>query len=262
LQHRIAICVGLTALAVAGATSAQAQAVYVEPPRGYVAAPPPMVHGGLPPNEILMVVRASGLRPLTQPARQGPQQYVLLASDNMGGQLRVVVNAHNGRIVHAAPAHDPRFAYQPARPRGFIPMPAPQHGTVAPPPSYGAAPPPDVRDPTPPLPRTARATPPAPQARAPQNPSPKSSSLASAPDVTGAVPSRPARTPLPRPRPVVAASEAAAQAPPAPVRQAVPETSPEAEASPAVKPAPAAPSAAPAQPAATETQMVPVAPLD
>jgi len=258
LKHRIAICVGLTALAVAGATSAQAQ-VYVEPPRGYVAAPPPMVHGGLPPNEILMAVRASGLRPLTQPARQGPQQYVLLASDNMGGQLRVVVNAHNGRIVHAAPAHDPRFAYHPVRPRGFIPMPGPQHGAVAPPPSYGAAPPPDVRDPTPPLPRTARATPPAPQARAPQNPS-----LASAPDVTGAVPSRPARTPLPRPRPAIAANEAGAEAPaPVQTRQVVaPETSPEAEQASAAKPVPAAPSAAPARAPAAETQMVPVAPLD
>jgi hypothetical protein len=256
LKHRIALCVGLAACAVAGATSAQAQAVYPEPPPGYVPAPSSADHGGLPPNEILMIVRASGLRPLTQPARQGPQQYVLLASDNMGGQLRVVVNAHNGRIVHAAPAHDPRFAYQPVRPRGLIPMPPPQHA-AAPPPSYPA---PDLREPTPPLPRTARTTPPpqqAPAARGPQN-----HGLASAPDVTGTVLSRPPRTPLPRPRPAIAASEAAAQAPPAPARQAVQETSPEAEASPAAKPAPAPPNAAPAQPAPAETQMVPVAPLD
>ncbi len=262
MQHRIALCVGLTAAAVAGATSAQAQ-VYAEPPRGYAAPPPPGDYGGLPPNEILMIVRASGLRPLTQPARQGPQQYVLLASDNMGGQLRVVVHAHNGRILHAAPAHDPRFAYHPMRPRGFIPVPAPQHGVVAPPPTYSAAPPPSVREPTPPLPRTARTTPPpqAPAARAPQN-----QGVARAPDVTGSVPSRPARTPLPRPRPVVAANEAGAAAPtpPTQARQVVApaETSPEAEAPAAAPPAAAPPSAAPAKPAPTETQMVPVAPLD
>ena len=111
MKHRIALCVGLTALGVAGRDAGAGAAVYAEPPPGYGGPPQPMVHGGLPPNEILMVARASGLRPLTQPARQGPQNYVLLASDNMGGQLRVVVNAHTGRIVHAAPAHDPRFAY-------------------------------------------------------------------------------------------------------------------------------------------------------
>jgi hypothetical protein len=258
--------VGLAACVVAGATSAQAQAVYRAPPPGYVPVSPPAIYGGLPPSEILMIVRASGLRPLTQPARQGPRQYVLLASDNMGGQLRVVVNAFSGRIVHAAPAYDPRFAYRPARPRGYVPMPAPQHSTVVPPPSYRAAPPADLREPTPPLPRTARTTPSpqAPAARASQNPSRQNSRLASAPDSAGSVPARPVRTPLPRPRPVVAASEAAAPAPAAPTRRALQETSPEAEAAPAAQPAPAPapPSAAPAQPAPAETQLVPVAPLD
>ena len=85
--------------------------------RGYVEPPPQMIQGGMPPTEVLAAVRASGLRPLTQPARRGGQ-YVLLASDNMGGQLRVAVSAYNGRILHAEPAHDPRFAYGPARPRG------------------------------------------------------------------------------------------------------------------------------------------------
>jgi len=40
----------------------------------------------------------------------------------MGGQLRVVVNGNNGRIVNTAPAYDSRFAYQPVRPRGLVPM--------------------------------------------------------------------------------------------------------------------------------------------
>ena len=114
------------------ATSAQAQ-VYVEPPPWSTPTPPADVRSrGLPPSEVLMIVRASGLRPLTQPARRGPH-YVLLASDNMGGQLRVVVNANNGRIINAAPAYDPRFAYQPVRPRGLIPMPPPQQGAAPPP---------------------------------------------------------------------------------------------------------------------------------
>src|SRR5262245_42278349 len=66
LNHRIALCAGLGALAVAAATSAQAQ-VYAEPPRGYIEVQPQMAHGGLPPGDVLMAVRASGLRPLTQP---------------------------------------------------------------------------------------------------------------------------------------------------------------------------------------------------
>jgi hypothetical protein len=258
-------CVGMTALGVAGATSAQAQMVYVEPPRRVYdgrppaaiedGSPPAAVEGGLPASEILMVVRSSGLRPLTQPARRGPR-YVLLASDNMGGQLRVVVSAYNGRIIHAAPAYDPRFAYQPVRPRGLIPGVPPQHAAVPPP-----HPAPELREPTPPLPRTARTT------AAPQPPAPPAKQdhrLASAPDTTASVPARPARTPLPRPRPVIAANEAAAAAAtPAPAPQAAQrETSPEAETSPAAQPAPAAPSAAPATKPPAETQMVPVAPLD
>ena len=114
-----------------------------------------------------MAVALAGLRPLTQPARLGPQHMCVLASDNMGGQLRVVVDANTGRILRAAPAHDPRFAYHPVRPRGFVPIPPPQHGVMAPPPTYSAAPPPDLRTPRrrrQPPPRTARAAP------APQTP--------------------------------------------------------------------------------------------
>ena len=249
MKHRIALCAGLASLAVAAATSAQAQ-VYVEPPRGYVGPPPQMVQGGLPPAEVLMVVRASGLRPLTQPARRG-SQYVLLASDNMGGQLRVVVSAHNGRIVHAEPAYDPRFAYHPARPRGLVPIGPPQHAAVAPP-QY-AAPPADLRTPSAP-PRTARNTPQTPAQEAPAAvDASQNHGLASAPDTANAAPTRPARTPLPRPRPAVASSETAAP----PAAPSAPAAAPEQPAS----PSPTAPSAAPAKPA-TETQMVPVAPLD
>jgi hypothetical protein len=185
LKTRIAIGVGLAALGVVAATSAHAQTVPGNPPG---AEAPPMAHPGLAPREVLRVVRASGLTPLTQPARRG-QHYVMLASDNMGGQLRVVIGAFDGRIVHAAPARDPRFAYQPVRPRGYVPI-TPQYG-AAPGTSRGMAPPPDLREPSAPLPRAAaRAPVPRPPANTPQDPR-----LASAPDVTGSVPTRPTRTP-------------------------------------------------------------------
>ena len=261
MKHRIAIrvgmaaCVGMTALGVAGARSAQAQMVYVEPPpRVYDGPPPAAAEGGLPASEILMVVRASGLRPLTQPARRGPR-YVLLASDNMGGQLRVLVSAHDGRIIHAEPAHDPRFAYHPVRPRGLIPVAPPQHAAMPPHPA------PELREPTPPLPRTARTT------AAPQPPAPATQGhrLTSAPDTTGvgadtsgahAAAASAARDR--RERDCGGRSNAGAGT----CKQQPRETSPEAETSPAARPAPAAPSAAPATKPPAETQMVPVAPLD
>jgi hypothetical protein len=247
-------CVGMATLA--GAASAQAQMVYVEPPpRVYGGPPPAAMEGGLPASEILMVVRSSGLRPLTQPERRGPR-YVLLASDNMGGQLRVLVSAHDGRIIRAEPAYDPRFAYHPVRPRGLIPVAPPQQQAAMPP-----HPAPELKEPTPPLPRNARTT------AAPLPPAPATPNrLASAPDTTGSVPTRPARTPLPRPRPAIAANETttAATTPASAPQAASPETSPEAETSAAARPTPtpAAPSAAPATKPSAETQMVPVAPLD
>lgn len=246
MNNRVAICFGLAALGVAGATSAQAQVIYAEPPPGYARMPAPQMMFGLPPHEILRIVRASGLRPLTQPARRGPT-YVLLASDNMGGQLRVVVGARNGRILHAAPAHDPRFAYNPARPRGYVPGPSYSARTE---PQYNA-PPADLSEPSPPR-RTARA---------PQPPAGTTQQLASAPEVTGSVPTRPARTPLPRPRPMVAANETAAPVATPPAAAPVPvETTPPAVAEKPATPPAAATNAAPAKPA--ETQLVPVAPLD
>jgi hypothetical protein len=272
LKHWIAFCAGLSALAVAAATSAQAQ-IYGGPPDPYDEPPPvverrpligPIFQPRLPPSEALMIVRASGLRPLTRPAVRG-SHYVLLASDNMGGQLRVVVNGNNGRIMNASPAHDPRFAHEPVRrPRGLVPMPGPQQA-AAPPPSQGTTPPPELREPSTPLPRTARATPPQTPAAGAGHGAGQDHRSVSAPDSTTATaPARPERTPLPRPRPQIASTETTASTAPA-AAPAARETSPEAETTPAASaaPAPAAPSAAPAQPTQpTETQLVPVAPLD
>lgn len=53
---------------------------------------------GLPPYEILAIVRSAGLDPVSRPARQGPV-YVLRALNPAGQEVRVVVDAGMGRIV-------------------------------------------------------------------------------------------------------------------------------------------------------------------
>jgi len=267
MKHRIAVGAGLTVLGIAAASSAHAQ-IYVGPPRIY-AAPPVIVDPAVvPPGEILMLVRAAGLTPLTQPARRGPR-YVLLASDRMGGQLQVVLSAYDGRIIRVVPAHDPRFAYHPPRPHGVVPLPPAQYG--APPPSQYGAPPPaqygappaprygapahELKDPPPPV-RSTRSTPPRGSGPPPRTDDQR---LASAPPAADPVPPRPARTPLPRPRPLTASNRAT---PPV-------ETSPEAEtptppAATAAQPRPA-PTTGQGKPAAAppaETKLVPVAPLE
>ena len=238
MKHRIAICVGLMALGVA--PSAQAQGYYGGPPRVYIA---PMFGPGIPPGEVLVRVRAAGLSPLTQPARRGPR-YVLLASDHMGGQLRVFVNAYDGRIVRVMPAYDPRFAYHPVRPQAMVPVQPPQR--------YSGQP--ELKDP-PAHARTPRSTgsitPPAPTDAAPNH------RLASTPPAADPTPPRPARTPLPRPRPAVAAKETS---PEARVVGAA-DTAGSARTS-AREPTPATTQSRPAAPPPTETKLVPVAPLD
>ena len=250
MNCRIAIYVGLVAPIITAATAVQAQ-VYYGPPRVYVA--PPYFDGGLPPGEILMRVRAAGLAPLTRPERRGPR-YLLLASDYTGGQLRVVVNAYNGRIMRVMPAYDPRFASQPVRPRGLVPVPAPEH-RGAPPVRYGAAPP-EVNEP----PRASGSREAAPARSPASTGSAPDHRLASAPPAADPAPPRPARTPLPRPRPRAAtAANSGASAPTetaAAPTAAPPPAAPQPQ--PAVSPAPAPQS----KPVPAETQLVPVAPLE
>ena len=256
MKYRIAICgLGLMALGVATATSAQAQGCYYGPPR-FHGGPPPMMHDAIvPENEVLMLVRAQGLTPLTRPARRGPR-YVLLASDRMGGQLRVVISAFDGRIIRVAPAHDPRFAHHPSRPPALVPVPPQHHG--APQPRYSAVPGPDVKDP-PPVARAPRQAAPRQVAPPPVAGSPNDQQLASAPATTESPPRRPARTPLPRPRPATASNETA------PAQTVPAQAAAEAGAQP---PPPAARPQQPASPAPTAAQsktpapMVPVAPLE
>jgi hypothetical protein len=242
VKHTLARLAGLLPLAAVALGSAQAQTIYVAP---RVYAPPPVVFAPtIPPYEALAIARGAGFSPLTQPARRGAR-YVLLASDRAGGQVRVVINAFNGRILRVVPAYDPRFAYQPARPQVLVPAPRTRHGEPMPlPEKDGPHPTLSSRDaaPTPPAPRERVAT--------------------TAPGATGSLPPRRERTPLPRPRPQIASNDAVAtDAPP------VVETSPEAETTgsapwraPRGRIVPTPRPAAPEKPA--ETQLVPVAPLD
>jgi hypothetical protein len=269
MKQGIAVGAGVVALGIFAAGAAHAQGFYVGPPRIHGGPPPMFDERVVPPPEILMLVRAAGLTPLTQPARRG-HRYLLLASDRMGGQLRVVVNAYDGRIMRVVPANDPRFAYHPVRPPATVPVPGPHYG-APPPPNYRAAPherhdPPPVvygsREGAPRPPLTTGSVPD--QRRAPDH------RLAAAPPAADPAPPRPARTPLPRPRPAAIPPKAKEQ-PKAPAVAAnnatARDTSPEAETSPPPaaaqpRPAPTAGQSAPAAPPKTETVLVPVAPLE
>lgn len=235
MKNKIAIVAGLIPFAVAAVGEAQAQVIYVTP---RVYAPPPIFAPTVPPYEALAVVRAAGFTPLTQPGRRGGR-YLILASDRAGGQVRIVMNAYNARIIRVDPAHDPRFAELPTRPPANVPGARPRTRVTE-------LPPPDVKDP--PAPRASRDA---------------------APDVTGSLtPRAPVRTPLPRPRPSTAAANhtlaGAASAPEAaPAAPARSEPSAPAATQAAAPPvAAAAPQENAAPPPPTETKLVPVAPLD
>jgi hypothetical protein len=236
----------LLALGISGIAPATAQPIYASPPPGYHPMPgPAVVPPGLAPGHVIAIVRSAGLTPLTRPSRRGPR-YVILATDRYGQQLRVVIDAHGGRILRMVPAHDPRFAGIHVRPPVVVPL-NPQ-GSPLPPPelkdSHGAA----VGGPlvTPPgaVPNSRLAAIP------PGTTPPPRSAVRSEPQ-------RPARTPLPRARPALAAQaatpEVAAPPPPPPVSETAPPT--------AAAPAkPAETAKEPAKPAAPN--LVPVAPLE
>jgi hypothetical protein len=78
---------------------------------------------GLPPFEILGIIRSSGLRPLSPPVRRG-RFYVVRAMAPGGADVRVLVDAGSGRIFSvariddappgAASAYGPEPGYAPA----------------------------------------------------------------------------------------------------------------------------------------------------
>ena len=58
--------------------------------------------GGLPPHEILTILRSTGLDPLGQPMRRGPN-YVLRAIDERDREVSVVVSARSGDVLSVMP---------------------------------------------------------------------------------------------------------------------------------------------------------------
>ena len=281
----------IIALGFFGGSAAQAQTYYQTPPP-YQAPPyyysrdpdrreygprdygprdysPPEygAHGydwGLPPYEIMRIVRSRGLAPLTRPMRRG-STYVVVAANRSGGQMRVVLDAASGDIMTVNPmlGAGPYGAPPPYQNAG--PMPEEQSGRYAGDPRYEGGPPVPPRD----VPRAPLSTNPMasdPMARPRGAPAPygvvQSPRLATAPAMTPAPgASVPARTPLPRPRPKLAATDAAGarspaseQAPPAPSQAtiaAVPSAT-----------APAIINPSPVQSPDGGTVMVPVAPLE
>ena len=195
MRQYIGISAGLLLLGFATIGPAAAQAVY---PR-----PPGFLNPALPAYEIMRVVSAHGLTPLTRPVWRG-RNYVLLATDKSGQEMRVEVDARLGDIVGLR-------APIPGEPYG-----APIGAAALPPATVGGALPPRPI-PSVPNPRVGAAPPPAPVAAHPDAAPPLA---APPPSRTAAVqpnlPPLPPPPPLPRPRPKLTAAEAAPETPPEP----------------------------------------------
>jgi hypothetical protein len=58
--------------------------------------------GGLPPHEIITILRSAGLDPIGQPVRRGPN-YVLRAIDERDREVSVVVSARSGDVLSVTP---------------------------------------------------------------------------------------------------------------------------------------------------------------
>jgi hypothetical protein len=101
---KFALYIAALVLGLASATTLRAQPVMQPFYPGFA---------GLPPYEIVALVRSAGLDPVSRPVRQGPV-YVLRALSPAGQEVRVVVDARMGRIVKVA-------AVAPTDPGAFAP---------------------------------------------------------------------------------------------------------------------------------------------
>src|SRR4029078_10983074 len=72
--------------------------------------------GGLPPHEILTILRSTGLDPLGQPVRRGPN-YVLRAIDDSDREVSVVLSARSGDVLSVTPV---QIASRMPPPRGGL----------------------------------------------------------------------------------------------------------------------------------------------
>lgn len=210
-QHH-AIFAGLLAIGIASAG----------PAMGQVLPYPP---AGLPSQEVVALVRSTGLEPVTRPVRHGPA-YVLNAVNPSGREVRVVVDAHQGRVVRVVPLGPARQAVQPVQ---TLPAPygRPPADLAVPdgngPTARVAGLPPDV-DEAEPYGRVAAvgAIPVAPPARAPA----AATNRAGPTPHTGPTTSQTNPPPLPRPRPKLAAAESITPPAAAPPAVAAPVTAP------------------------------------
>ena len=151
------------------------------PPPYYGAAP---YDPGLPPHEVMTILRSTGFRPLGAPSRRG-RFYVVSAIHPNGDDGRLVIDAYTGRIARFTPASPVIRASRNDR------MVMVYQGPTFPPPSVGRS---DMRPPAA-VPRVASRAPadaplvtpkPRPQS-APQRPE-----TAQAPPTPGPVETRPA----------------------------------------------------------------------
>jgi len=144
VKHRVLLCASVAAFALLALRPAWTQA---PPYPGTIY----LGDGALPSHEIMTIVRSTGLEPHGRPVRQGPV-YALRAADAAGEEVRVVVDAYDGRIVKVVPLLGPRYAMPLMRPP-FGPAPRPMAmipddglddstpvGRALPPGSPGAAP--------------------------------------------------------------------------------------------------------------------------
>jgi hypothetical protein len=88
------------------ATQASAQ---VLPPYYPGVAVYPGYMPGLPPHEVVAIVRSTGLEPLSGPMRRG-LTYSVRAIDPAGREYRVIVDARVGRVLRAVPLPGPYYA--------------------------------------------------------------------------------------------------------------------------------------------------------
>jgi hypothetical protein len=252
LQKQFIVGAALMALGLGAVGTAHAQ---------YVSLYPHVYRPGVPPQQIVAAVRAAGLQPVSPLMRRGPN-YVVIATDRTGGQVRVVVNGYNGMIVRVRPMLAMRPApYGPVAMSPYAPRVAavPPEAIDAPPPAAygGVAPPRGPTESLAPMPPNS-----VPNPHVANVPNPPNSvaphTLASQPAHTLAA--EPPRTPLPRPRPAVASNEAPAATAATPATSAAP---------PSVKPVGEGSWPVPGKPEGKsepqtpgDLKMVPVTPLD
>jgi hypothetical protein len=248
VKTSIAFCAGFLIYGAAGIAPAAAQLVPIDPRA---------LDPGIPPYQVMTIVRSTGLNPVSRPIRRGPN-YVVIATDRSGGQVRVLVDAHYGDIrrIHPVMAPYPNAPYPNAwaaapygRPPGLVPLPGQGYGPEA---HIHPLPPDDGYDLPPPAPNAGFEVGPGP---IPPRSIPNSRSVNVPPPSLAAAPSapHPVRTPLPRSRPEVASTQTPGptSALPTPSAPAVIVSTPS-----------AASASKPAAAAKPELKLEPVAPLE